>query len=163
MHGGFPVNAKRRKKIERRKRRIARRLDRDDNRGCQRPILTAFNIHYEIADRTRATVYGGIVAMHVLARKQELDQTIDRHLGLLKIHLACRESDHVPKHRLQPVGQGNLPGAPGVAAQRRGLPRRLGGPPHSRPAVRGQSHPAVMTRGVFPVIRDEKAWRKEDA
>jgi hypothetical protein len=89
------VNTKIRKQIEQRKRRIARRLNRDDNRGCDRPIMTASNIHYEIADRTRATANGGIGAIHLLVRNLELDQAIDRHLGLLKIHLPYHDSDHV--------------------------------------------------------------------
>lgn len=43
------MNPKIRQKIERRKRQVARRLDKNDNRGCDRPIMTAANIHYEIA------------------------------------------------------------------------------------------------------------------
>jgi hypothetical protein len=89
------VNTKIRKQIERRKGRIARRLDKNDNRGCDRPVMTASNIHYEIADRTRATANGGIGAIHLLAKKLELDQAIDRNLGLLKIHLPYHDSDHV--------------------------------------------------------------------
>ena len=86
-HGGFRVSPKIRQQIERRKREVARRLDKNINRGCDRPIMTASNIHYEIADRTRATAAGGIGAMHLLVRKLGLDEAIDRHLGLLKIHL----------------------------------------------------------------------------
>jgi hypothetical protein len=56
------VNPKIRKKIERHKRRIARRLDKNGNRGCERPMLAASNIHYEIAERTRPTAAGGIGA-----------------------------------------------------------------------------------------------------
>jgi Transposase DDE domain group 1 len=89
------VSTKIRKQIERRKRRIASRLDKNDNRGCDRPMMTAANIHYEIADRTRATANGGIGAMHLLVRKLGLDQAIDASLGLLKIHLPYHESDHV--------------------------------------------------------------------
>jgi hypothetical protein len=89
------VNARIRKQIERRKRRIARRLDKNDNRGCDRPMLTAANIHYEIADRTRATAAGGIGAIHLLVRRLGLDQAIDRQLPLLKMHLPYHESDHV--------------------------------------------------------------------
>jgi hypothetical protein len=74
---------------------VARRLDKNDNRGCDRPIMTASNIHYEIADRTRATSAGGIAAMHLMVRKLGLAAAIDRHLGLLKIHLPYHESDHV--------------------------------------------------------------------
>ena len=57
--------------------------------------MTASNIHYEIADRTRATTNGGIGATHLLTKKLGLDQAIDRHLDLLKIHLPYHESDHV--------------------------------------------------------------------
>jgi hypothetical protein len=89
------VNAKIRRQIERRKRRIMRRLDKNDNRGCDRPMMTATNIHYELAERTRATAAGGIGAMHLLVQKLELDQAIDRQLQLLKIHLPYHESDHV--------------------------------------------------------------------
>ena len=89
------MNTKIRHQIERRKRRIAQRLDKKDNRGCDRPIMTAANIHYEIADRTRATAHGGIGAVHLLTKKLGLDQAIDRGLGLLKIHLPYHESDHV--------------------------------------------------------------------
>jgi hypothetical protein len=89
------VNTRIRKQIEQRKRRIVRRLDRDDNRGCDRPIMTASNIHYEIADRTRATTHGGIGAIHLLVRKLGLDKVINECLGLLKIHLPYHDSDHV--------------------------------------------------------------------
>lgn len=89
------MNPKIRKQIERHKRRIARRLDKNDNRGCERPMMTASNIHYEVAERTRATAAGGIGAMHLVVRKLELDEAIDRHLQLLKIHLPYHESDHV--------------------------------------------------------------------
>ncbi len=77
------------------KRRIARRLDKHDNRGCDRPMFTARNIHYEIADRHRGMAYGGIGAIHLLARRIGLIDAIDEGLGLLKIHLPYHDSDHV--------------------------------------------------------------------
>lgn len=89
------MNTKIRKQIERRKRRIARRLDKEDIRGCDRPMMTASNVHYEIADRTQATVHGGIGAIHLLVRKLGLDQAINAQLGLLKMHLPYHDSDHV--------------------------------------------------------------------
>lgn len=89
------MNSKIRQQIERRKREVARRLDKNDNRGCDRPIMTAANIHYEIAARTRATAAGGIGAMHLVARKLGLVESIDRHLGLLKFHFPYHDSDHV--------------------------------------------------------------------
>ena len=89
------MNARIRKQIERRKRQVLRRLDKDDNRGCARPMMTAANIHYGIAGRTRATVHGGIGAMHLLVKRLGLDVAIDASLGLLKLHLPYHESDHV--------------------------------------------------------------------
>ena len=89
------MNTKIRKQIERRKRRIARRLDKHDARGFERPMMTAANIHHEIADRTRATAAGGTGAIHLLVQKLGLDRAIDRQLQLFKMHLPCHESDHV--------------------------------------------------------------------
>ena len=49
-----------RHKLTNSKRRIQRRLDKTDMRGCDQPIMTASNIHYEIADRSRGISVGGI-------------------------------------------------------------------------------------------------------
>lgn len=84
-----------RKQLAKRKRRIERRLDKNDNRGCERPMLTATNIQYEIADRSEAVAAGGIGAMHLMARRLGLDEAINHRLGLLKINLPYHESDHV--------------------------------------------------------------------
>jgi hypothetical protein len=92
---GFRVNIRIWHQIQRRKRRIARRLDKDDCRGLERPMMTASNVHYDLADRTRATAAGGIAALHLLVRKLGLDQAIDRRLVLFKMHLPYHESDHV--------------------------------------------------------------------
>jgi hypothetical protein len=89
------VNAKIKRQIERRKRRIERRLDKKDCRGCDRPAMTASSVQYEIAERTRATAHGGIAAMHMLARRLGLPEAINDRLGLLKIHLPYHDSDHV--------------------------------------------------------------------
>lgn len=89
------MNTKIRNQIELRKRRIARRLERKDLRGCERPMMTASNIHYEIAERVRATAAGGIGAIHLLTRKLGLDLAINERLSLLKAHLPYHESDHV--------------------------------------------------------------------
>jgi hypothetical protein len=58
-------------------------------------MMTASNVHYELADRTRATAHGGIGAIHLLAGKLGLDQVINAGLGLLKVHLPYHDSDHV--------------------------------------------------------------------
>jgi hypothetical protein len=58
-------------------------------------MFTASNIHYEISERQRGLVHGGIGAMHTLARRVGLIEAIDRRLHLLKIHRPYHESDHV--------------------------------------------------------------------
>jgi Transposase DDE domain group 1 len=77
------------------KRRIERRIDKFDNRGFERPMFTASNIHYEIAERVHGMSYGGIGAIHLLARRLGLIDAIDARLHLLKFHLPYHESDHV--------------------------------------------------------------------
>ena len=89
------MNDKIRKKLARSKRRIEQRLNKNDNTGCERPMITASNIDYEIADRTHAIAAGGIGAMHLVAKKLGLVEAIDRELQLLKVHLPYHESDHV--------------------------------------------------------------------
>src|ERR1700720_2550965 len=84
---GFRVNARVRKKLARRKRRIQKRLDKSDLRGCSKPMFTASNIQYEIGERGRGIGYGGIGAMRLLVAKLGLADVIDRRLHLLKIHL----------------------------------------------------------------------------
>jgi hypothetical protein len=84
-----------RRKLRNSKRRIQRRLNKCDLRGCAQPMMTARNIHYEIAERGRGICVGGIGAMHTLVRQIGLIEAIDRGLDLLKIHLPYHESDHV--------------------------------------------------------------------
>jgi hypothetical protein len=84
-----------RRKLTDSKRRIQARLDKTDLRGCSEPMLTASNIHYEIAERCHGIGVGGIGAMHMLVRRLGLIEAIDRRLELLKIHLPYHESDHV--------------------------------------------------------------------
>jgi hypothetical protein len=89
------VKAILRRKLANSKRRIERRLDKKDLRGCSKPMMTASNIHYEIAGRTRGIASGGIGLLHALARRLGLIDALDQRLELLKIHLPYHESDHV--------------------------------------------------------------------
>jgi len=84
-----------RQKLANSKRRIQRRLDKADLRGCAKPMMTASNIHYEIAERSRGIGVGGIGAMHTLVRQIGLMEAIDQRLEVLQIHLPYHESDHV--------------------------------------------------------------------
>ena len=84
-----------RRQLANSKRRVERRLDKSDLRGCSEPMMTARNIHYEIGERTRGLTAGGLGAMHLLVRRLGLADAIDRRLEVLKIHLPYHESDHV--------------------------------------------------------------------
>jgi Transposase DDE domain group 1 len=77
------------------KREIRRRLDRPVTAPSPEPVITASNIHYEVATRTRAIACGGIGAIHLLVKKLGLAEAIDERLHLLRYHLPYHESDHV--------------------------------------------------------------------
>jgi len=89
------VNAKIRRQLEARKRRIQYRLDKNKLRNLDKPVFTASNIHYEFAERGRGITYGGIGALHLLGNRIGLARAIDERLHLLKVHLPYHESDHV--------------------------------------------------------------------
>jgi hypothetical protein len=82
-------------KLANSKRRIQRRLDKTDLRGCSQPMMTARTIHYEIAERVQGVSVGGLGAIHTLVRQLGLVEALDQRLQLLKIHLPYHESDHV--------------------------------------------------------------------
>ena len=82
-------------KLARSKRRLERRLDKANLKGCFEPMFTASNIHYEIGERCRGMAHGGIGAIHALARQLGLMDAINTRLGLLKLHLPYHDSDHV--------------------------------------------------------------------
>ena len=92
----FRVNRDYPKILRNRKQRIARRLDPKRGRSEQpSPMMSASNIHFEIADRGRALNYGGIGAIHLMGQRLGLAKEIDSRLQLLKRHLPYHESDHV--------------------------------------------------------------------
>jgi hypothetical protein len=84
-----------RRKLAARKRRITLRIKNQPGVERHQPMMTASNIHYEIADRTRAIAPGGIGAIHLMAQKLGFVHDIDENLHLLKRHLPYFESDHV--------------------------------------------------------------------
>ena len=84
-----------RRQLQQRKRRILQRLDKFNFDGCEQPMFTASNIHYEISERDRGIAHGGIGIFHGLARRLGLIEAIDRRLVLFKFHLPYHESDHV--------------------------------------------------------------------
>jgi hypothetical protein len=92
----FRVNRTYPKILRNRKQRIARRLDAKRRWPEQsEPMLSARNIHFEMAERGRAITCGGIGAIHLMGHKLGLAREIDQRLHLLKRHLPYHESDHV--------------------------------------------------------------------
>ena len=83
------------KRLRQRKQRIRYRLRNKQFKDQHDPMFSATNIHYEMADRAHGLAYGGIGAMHLLARRTGLVEAINRKLNLLKCHLPYHESDHV--------------------------------------------------------------------
>jgi Transposase DDE domain group 1 len=77
------------------KRKIRRRLDRPVTAPSPEPVITATDIRYDVAAKTRGIVCGGIGAIQLLVRKLGLAEAIDERLHLLKLHLPYHESDHV--------------------------------------------------------------------
>ena len=89
------MNAKIRRQLARRQRRLRNRLDKTKLKNLPKPVFSASNIYYEIAERDRGIAPGGIGALHLLARRIGLIDAIDDKLHLLKMHLPYHESDHV--------------------------------------------------------------------
>ena len=89
------MNASVHRQLNRRKRRILRRIENKPGVERPQPMMTASNIRYEIAEKARGIAPGGIGVMHLLARKLGLVHDIDEGLHLLKRHLPYHESDHV--------------------------------------------------------------------
>ena len=82
------------KKLAESKRRITERNKHKVNDNSA-PMMTTRTVRFEIADRTRATCYGGLGLIHPLAHQSGLVNAIDRRLTLLKNHFPYHESDHV--------------------------------------------------------------------
>jgi hypothetical protein len=89
------VKAKERRKLEKRRRRIAKRLDRKNMPKGDGPVFRTSNVKYEVSEKVTAVRAGGVAAAHVLAKNVGLVEAIDRALGLLKVHQPYHESDHV--------------------------------------------------------------------
>jgi Transposase DDE domain group 1 len=78
-----------------RQRRVLKRIENQPGPERDQPIMTASNIHYELADRVQGLSAGGIGAMLLVAHRTGLIRDIDHNLQLLKRHLPYHESDHV--------------------------------------------------------------------
>jgi hypothetical protein len=91
----FQVNKRDHKIYLRDKQNLETRLVRKQYKDQPDSMFKDANIHYQIAERTRAIGFGGIGALHKLVCKLGLDKAINKNIVLLKVHVPYWESDHV--------------------------------------------------------------------
>ena len=84
-----------RKYSRQRKRKIKNRLDKRSLPEHLGPMLNPGNIHYDISDRNRGILYGGMGTVQMLVKQTQLDTAINSRLHLFKLHNPYFESDHV--------------------------------------------------------------------
>jgi hypothetical protein len=83
------------KKLNKRKKKIAKRTRKRNWKDQRKPMLTCPNISYDVDDRNRGIGNGGIGIIHQLVEKISLADEINNCLELLKRHIPYHESDHV--------------------------------------------------------------------
>lgn len=88
------MNARIRRQLAARKRRIEKRLNKKQF-GKECPVISAANIHYELSEKAQAIAAGGIGMIQLLVKRLGLDEAINRQVPLLKLYMPYSESDHV--------------------------------------------------------------------
>lgn len=83
-----------RNKLKKREAKILERLA-NEHDVRRTPMMSASNVAYEVSDRTEATSWGGVAAMHQLARTVGLVEALDEKVHVLKMHKPYHESDHI--------------------------------------------------------------------
>jgi len=81
--------------LRNRKQRIERRLKPRAWPEQEKPMFAGSNIVYEMAEKTQAMGCGGIGAIHLMAQKIGLVDSLNKSVQVLKRHLPYHESDHV--------------------------------------------------------------------
>jgi len=89
------VRTRNHKNLERRKEKIARRLERKRFVDQTKPMLKGGNVHYEMSGRQQGVSYGGVAAIHEMVKRLGLPELINGTVKLLKVHLPYFESDHI--------------------------------------------------------------------
>ena len=88
------MNVKLRRKAKARKRKMLRRIDKNNWSGSS-PMINPASIKYELADKQQAVAAGGIGTLVELAKRLDLRKEINRAIPLFKLHLPYDEADHV--------------------------------------------------------------------
>lgn len=89
------MNRRDHKRLMKRKRRLAKRLELKQYEDQPKAMLKQTAIAYEMGERVEAMGYGGIGAVHNLVVKLGMDKALNERLKLLKIHVPYHESDHI--------------------------------------------------------------------
>jgi len=89
------VNRCCRKNIQKRKDKIAKRLERRRFSDQERPMLRGGNVRYEMSGRQAGVKHGGVAAIHQMVEGLGLVESINANIHLLKAHLPYWESDHI--------------------------------------------------------------------
>ena len=88
------MNAKLRRQLRKRKRRVLQRIDKSNWSGAS-PAIRPPAIKYELAERQQAIDAGGLGAVMNLVKQLDLRRQINTSVTLLKICLPYDEADHV--------------------------------------------------------------------
>jgi hypothetical protein len=88
------VNAKIRRQLKSRKRRVDARIDKANWSG-RTPMLQTPAIKYELSDKQQAISAGGIGTIMQLIEQLDLRKAVNDAIPLLKVHLPYDEADHV--------------------------------------------------------------------
>jgi len=88
------VKKKDQEKLKKREVKILERLE-NEHELRSSPMMSAANVAYEVSERTEATAWGGVAAMHQLARAIGLVEALDEKVHVLKRHKPYHESDHI--------------------------------------------------------------------
>ena len=81
--------------LRKRKKNIAKRIDRNSYPTHDGPVLNTPNIQYDLSERDRGFAYGGIGVVQRMVKQLQLDQIINQNVRVFKIHNPYYESDHV--------------------------------------------------------------------
>lgn len=81
--------------MRKREQRIWYRLRKRKSTNTGRPVFAGRNIHYEVAERDKGTIVGGIGVIQRLVQRVGLAQLVDSKVRVLQRRAPYHESDHV--------------------------------------------------------------------
>lgn len=100
------MNGKLRRKAQARKRKMLRRIDKNNWSGSS-PMIQPQSVKYEMAERQQAIASGGIGTLLELSKRLDLRKEINQAIPLFKLHLPYDEADHVLNIALNLLAGGN--------------------------------------------------------